>query len=102
MPRSSGLHGLGLRRGEIEGIDTGHVDLKGGTLSVLGKGRTEREPMTLPLNAKQALEAWLAVRGTEDGKAPLFIALDRNTYGERLSGSGILTSSAPSSAPVLA
>jgi integrase/recombinase XerC len=82
-------YGLGLRRGEIEGLDIGHVDLESGTLSVLGKGRTEREPMTLPLNTKQALAAWLSMRGASDSKAPLFIALDRASHGERLSGSGV-------------
>ncbi|MGO9459330.1 MAG: tyrosine-type recombinase/integrase [Rhodomicrobium sp.] len=82
-------YGLGLRRGEIESLDIGHLDLAAGTLFVLGKGRTEREPMTLPSNVKTALAAWLAIRGTHDRAAPLFIAMDRNTYGERLSGSGI-------------
>ena len=82
-------YGLGLRRGEIESLNIGHLHLTAGTLHVLGKGRTEREPMTLPLNTKQTLEAWLGVRGTDDEDAPLFIALDRNTWGDRLSGSGI-------------
>jgi integrase/recombinase XerC len=54
-----------------------------------GKGRTEREPMTIPANTKQALEDWLAVRGSCDPKSPLFIALDRNTHGQRLAGNGI-------------
>ena len=82
-------YGLGLRRGEIESLDIGHVDLAAGTLSVLGKGRTEREPMTIPANTKQALEDWLSVRGRAIRDAPLFVALDRNTNGQRLSGSGI-------------
>lgn len=82
-------YGLGLRRGEIESLDIGHVDLARGTVFVLGKGRTEREPMTIPANTKQALEDWLAVRGDCDQASPLFIALDRNTHGQRLSGSGI-------------
>lgn len=82
-------YGLGLRRGEIESLNVVHLNIPAGTLHVLGKGRTEREPMTLPLNTKQALDAWLAVRGTDAEDAPLFIALDRNTHGERLSGSGI-------------
>jgi integrase/recombinase XerC len=70
-------YGLGLRRGEIEDLGIGHVNLEGSTLSLLGKGRTDREPMTLPLNTRQALAAWLSVRGMEDARAPLFIALDR-------------------------
>ena len=82
-------YGLGLRRGEIESLDIGHVDLAGGTLLVLGKGRTEREPMTIPANTKQALVEWLSMRGSCDQASPLFIALDRNTKGQRLSGSGI-------------
>jgi integrase/recombinase XerC len=81
--------GLGLRRGEIESLDVCHVDLSAGTLSVLGKGRMERELMTIPTNAKQALAAWISVRGAHDRTSPLFIALDRNTRGQRLSGSGI-------------
>lgn len=82
-------YGLGLRRGEIEGLNVGHVGLEKGTLSVLGKGRTEREQMTLPMNTKLALESWLSMRVTNDANAPLFIALDRASHGERLSGSGI-------------
>jgi integrase/recombinase XerC len=82
-------YGLGLRRGEIESLDIGHLDLAAGTLSVLGKGRTEREPMTIPVNVKSALEAWLAFRGTEDKAAPLFVALDRASFGERLAANGI-------------
>ncbi|HXW21346.1 MAG TPA: tyrosine-type recombinase/integrase [Rhodomicrobium sp.] len=82
-------YGLGLRRGEIERLNVEHLDLARGTLSVLGKGRIEREPLTLPLNAKQALTAWLAYHAPEDPTAPLFIALDNCSNGARLSGSGI-------------
>ena len=76
-------YGLGLRRGEIESLNVEYLDLARGTLSVLGKGRTEREFLTLPLNAKQALSAWLAYRAPEDPNAPLFIALDNCTNGAR-------------------
>jgi integrase/recombinase XerC len=82
-------YGLGLRRGEIESLDIGHVDLARGMLFVLGKGRTEREPLTIPANTKQALADWLAVRGACDQASPLFVALDRNTRGQRLAGNGI-------------
>ena len=56
--------GLGLCRGEIAGLNIGHCDLMGEKLHVLGKGRSEREAMTIPTNVKQALSAWLKVRGT--------------------------------------
>ena len=54
--------GLGLRRGEIASLDVGHVDLGVGTLSIMGKGRGEREPLTLPPEIKEALESWLKWR----------------------------------------
>ena len=82
-------YGLGLRRGEIASLNIGNLDLAAGTLSVLGKGRTEREKMTLPSNVKSALAAWLAVRGSADPSAPLFIAMDNHFFGGRISGSGI-------------
>ena len=82
-------YGLGLRRGEIASLNIGHADLAAGTLSVLGKGRTERELMTIPANTKQALDEWLSVRGSCERDAPLFVALDRNTKGQRLAGNGI-------------
>lgn len=82
-------YGLGLRRSELASLDVGHVDLTGGTVSVMGKGRNERERLTVPQNARQALEAWLAVRGSTDKDAPLFVALDRHTKGSRISGSGV-------------
>jgi len=69
------LYDLGLRRGEAVGLDLEDVDLQAGTVSVLGKGRTEREYLTLPEPTKAALEAWVAVRG--DSPGPLFVNMDR-------------------------
>ena len=84
-------YGLGLRRGEIAGLNIGHCDLMGGTLQVLGKGRSEREAMTIPANVKQALSAWLRVRGADAPDAPLFVALDNHNrgVGKRITGAGI-------------
>jgi integrase/recombinase XerC len=82
-------YSLGLRRGEIASLNIGHLDLSAGTLSVLGKGRTEREPMTMPANAKGALSNWLELRGSNAAEAPLFISLDNASKGKRISGSGI-------------
>jgi integrase/recombinase XerC len=62
-------------------VDIGHLDL-------FGKGRSEREPMTLPANVKQALAAW-PVRSSQDRNAPLFVGLDRASKGNgRISGAG--------------
>jgi integrase/recombinase XerC len=84
-------YGLGLRRGEIASLDIGHCDIMGGTLHVLGKGHSEREAMTIPVNVKQALLAWLSVRGASAPDAPLFVALDNHSRGagKRITGAGI-------------
>jgi integrase/recombinase XerC len=81
--------GLGLRRGEIASLDVGHVDLEAGTLSIMGKGRGEREPLTLPPEIKEALASWLTWRNAEAKDAPLFICLSTGQPNERISGSGV-------------
>lgn len=81
------LYDLALRRGEVASLDLEHLDLVGGTVAILGKGRTQRETLTLPASTKTALEAWLQVRGNEAG--PLFVALDRSSHGGRLTGDGV-------------
>ena len=69
-------------------LDVEHVDFERQAVSVLGKGRSEREWFTMPTETADALRAWLAVR---DGPAtgPLFIALDRGHRGVRLGGNSV-------------
>jgi len=81
------LYDLGLRRGEAVALDLVDLDLKAGTVSILGKGRTEKETLTLPGPTKSALEAWVSVRGMEDG--PLFLNFDRASKGQRLTGRSV-------------
>lgn len=81
------LWDLALRREEVVSLDVANVDLSAGTLSILGKGRRERETLTLPPPTAAAIRAWLAVRGTEPG--PLVVNMDRRTKGERLTGAGL-------------
>jgi integrase/recombinase XerC len=52
------LYAAGLRVGELTGLDLGDVDLTGGLVRVLGKGRKER---VVPFGQKAAiaLRAWL-------------------------------------------
>ena len=69
------------------GLDVHDLDLAAGTIAVLGKGRTQRVNLTLPEATKDALAAWLTVRGTQLG--PLFTALDHVSKGRRLSGMGL-------------
>jgi len=81
------LYDLGLRRGEAVALDLGDVDLTAGTVSVLGKGRTEKEALTLPEPTKAALGEWLSARGSAAG--PLFLNFDRAAKGERLTGRSV-------------
>ena len=81
------LFDLALRRAEVVGVDREDLDLEGGTLAVLGKGRTQKVRLTLPGPTREALAAWLAVRGDEPG--PLFRPLDRSGKGARLSGTSL-------------
>jgi integrase/recombinase XerC len=57
------MYGSGLRVSEVAGLSIGGVDLDRGRVTVVGKGDKERE---VPLGdlAREAVEAWLAVRDT--------------------------------------
>jgi integrase/recombinase XerC len=90
------LFDLGLRRGEIVELDVCRLSEQG--ISILGKGRLERETLTLPKVTRWALESWLAVypaagpfgavRGPMFDDKPLFVSLDPGRH-ERLTGHGI-------------
>lgn len=81
------LFDLALRRGEVASLDLKHLDLASGTLSILGKGRRERETVRLPAPTRGALAAFLAMRGGHEGA--LFFALDPKSFGHRLTGAAI-------------
>ncbi len=78
---------LGLRRGELAGLDIEHLDLEAATLAVLGKGQEGRELLTLPPETIAVLRSWLEQRGLEPG--PLFINFDRAGKGRRLTSTSI-------------
>lgn len=75
----------GIRRGEVEGLDLNHFEPRTGKLSVMGKGRLERELVTLAPATRKALLGWIATRGKMPG--PLFITLatGRNRFAGMLS-----------------
>jgi integrase/recombinase XerC len=81
------LHDLGLRRGEAVRLDVEDVDLLGNRISILSRGRSWKEPVSLPEPTKAALAAWLEARGSEPG--PLFINFDRAGKGHRLTGTAV-------------
>lgn len=80
------LYDLGLRRGEVAALDL--TDVEADRLQVVGKGRRERSPLSLPPVTRQVLSEWLSVRGNEPG--PLFLNYDRARKGDgRLSADHI-------------
>ena len=81
------LHDRGLRRGEAVALDLEDVDIEAGTVRIVGKGRTEKETLTLPDPTASALSAWIGVRGTAPG--PLFTNFDRSGKGGRLTGRSV-------------
>jgi len=81
------LFDLAFRRGEVVSLDVEHLDLVGGTVAVLGKGRQGRAKVTLPAPTKAALAAWLELRGS--GPGALFLSLDRASHGHRLTGAAL-------------
>ncbi len=82
------LHDVGLRRGELVGLDMADVDMAGARLMILGKARSQREPVTIPPPTAAALAAWVALRG--DAPGPLFASFDRSGKGTgRLTGDAV-------------
>ena len=82
------LHDLGLRRGELVSLDMADVATDMGTINVMGKGRLQKEKLTLPNPTRAALNAWLNIRGIEPG--PLFTNFDRAGQGTgRLTGTAV-------------
>jgi len=69
------LFDLALRAGEVVGLDRADVDLEQGCLLVLGKGRTQKETLSLPGATRDALRGWIATRGEQPG--PLFTRCTR-------------------------
>lgn len=84
------LFDLGLRRGEVVSLDVEHLDMAGQRLQVAGKGRGgEREALTIPSQALDALRAYLFTRGNPTS-GPLLTSCDRAKKGDgRLTGEGI-------------
>lgn len=83
---------MALRRGEVVALDLADIDVAGRRAWVLGKGRREKVPLTLPDQTLAATVSWISVRGAEAG--PLFVNLDCTGKGaadRRLTGQGLWT-----------
>lgn len=83
------LYDLALRRAEVVSLGLDDVDLESATLWVLGKGRLQKESLSIPSRTTTVLAEWIAVRGDREG--PLFINLhhDPRIQGKRLSATSL-------------
>jgi integrase/recombinase XerC len=72
-----------LRRSEVTAANI--EDFQADKLWIIRKGKIQKQAVDLAEKTRLALNEWLMVR---EGKAsePLFIALDRHSFGNRLSG----------------
>ncbi len=73
---------VGLRVTEAVTLDLDHIHLEQKVIEVLGKGRTQREKMSIPEQTATALRQWITARPESDSVA-LFINFDRAKKGSR-------------------
>lgn len=85
------LFDMALRREEVASIDLDHLELDRRRVFVMGKGKLERVPITMPVETCKAIREWLDVRGSicMAHDKPLFVGLAGPKYGKRLSGKGV-------------
>ena len=81
------LFDLALRQNEALSLDLEHLNRKQKTISIIGKGHTDRQTLRLPEPSYQALLEWIGVRGEHEG--PLFVSLDYSAPGHRLTGGAL-------------
>lgn len=70
------LFDLALRASELVELDIEHLEFEHKRISIKGKGRTEREYLTLSQTTVDAVSDWIQIRGDHPG--PLFFNLIRD------------------------
>jgi integrase/recombinase XerC len=85
------LYENALRRAELCSLDVGDFDFQNCAVWIVGKGRHDRERISLTGFGTAAIMAYLERAGHADDKGPLFRNLDHNSdhSGERLSDNGL-------------
>jgi integrase/recombinase XerC len=88
-----------LKRQQVAAISIGDLDCRGRSLQVQRRYKrqgqqNQAEIISLSLDTANALQDWLNLihieaENEEDSQAPLFISLDRASYGHRLTGTAI-------------
>jgi integrase/recombinase XerC len=88
------LFSLGLRRGEVTTLRIRDWDRDRLALAVVGKGRTQREWLTVPAGLAAEIDAYLAARAPLPSQneldAPLIAGHGPRSTGRALGGDGIL------------
>ena len=82
---------LGLRRGEVAGLNLEDIDRDSKRVWIKGKGRAQKESRTLPDPTLVALTGWVAVRGqiAASNEKALFVGFAGSTHGKRITGRGL-------------
>ena len=71
------MHDLGLRRKEVVGLDyPTDVNFQMTKIWILGKGRTQKESLSLPGVTLTALTDWINIRG--DWEGPVFVSFRKS------------------------
>ncbi len=79
-----------LRRAEVSQCDIKDFDLESKRLWILGKGKgSHKTAISLSPKTVSALQDWLLERKDFNVNQPLFISLDRASFGDRLSCTSI-------------
>ena len=82
------LFDLALRRSEVSALEIEDIDVFRSQISIIGKGRTQKQILSLPNITREVLNEWVKYRDRCSG--PLFINLSRSRpANERLSSNGI-------------
>lgn len=86
------LYDMALRRGEVVMIDV--ADVEPDRLWIIGKGKTEKAPITLPELTGNAIRAWMAYLPVaplrSDPEGAVFRHIDRHSnLRQRLTGAGL-------------
>jgi integrase/recombinase XerC len=82
---------LGLRRGEVVGLDLEDFEPKERRLWIKGKGRSQKEARTLPEPTLAVLTTWIELRRqlVPSGEKAMFVGLAGRVRGQRLTGRGL-------------
>ena len=82
---------LGLRRGEVIGLDLEDLEPKERRLWIRGKGRSQKEARTLPEPTFAVLTAWIDSRSriAASSETAMFVGLSGRVRGRRISGRGL-------------